>query len=100
MAAAQRGAKHLFKEGYQFLKSGVGLVDIVDKTYLQSDMFTPAQPPKADALMSVMDSINAKYGTGSVHTAAEGVKKKWAMRQSYRSPSYTTSWNALPKIQC
>nr|WP_254722342.1 Y-family DNA polymerase [Gilvimarinus xylanilyticus] len=100
VAAAQRGAKHLFKEGYQFLKSGVGLVDIVDKTYLQSDMFTPAQPPKADALMSVMDSINAKYGTGSVHTAAEGVKKKWAMRQSYRSPSYTTSWNALPRIQC
>ncbi|MDO6572167.1 Y-family DNA polymerase [Gilvimarinus sp. 2_MG-2023] len=100
VAAAQRGAAHLFKEGYQFLKSGVGLVDIVDKTYLQADMFTPAQPAKANALMQVMDSINTKYGSSTVHTAAEGVRKKWAMRQSYRSPSYTTCWQDLPKISC
>jgi len=100
VAAAVQGAAQLFKEGYLFLKSGVGLVDIIDKTHRQADLFTRAQPIKSDTLMQVMDSINAKYGSNTIHTAAEGVNKKWAMRQGYRSPSYTTNWRELPKAFC
>lgn len=100
ISAAQRGIRHLFQPGYRFLKAGVGLIDILDKTYTQADLFTPAQSPRADALMNIMDGINRKYGRGTVHTAAEGVKKKWAMRQGYRSPGYTTRWEELPRIKC
>jgi len=50
--------------------------------------------------MNIMDGINLKYGRGTVHTAAEGVQKKWAMRQGYRSPGYTTRWEELPRIKC
>jgi hypothetical protein len=31
---------------------------------------------------------------------AEGVVRKWAMRQHYKSPSYTTKWAELPVVMC
>ncbi len=42
--------------------------------------------------MAVMDKINHYYGKNSIYLAAEGVHKKWAMRQAYRSPAYTSCW--------
>jgi len=48
--------------------------------------------------MTVLDSINSRYGKGALHIAASGGTKKWAMRQQYLSPAYTTRWADLPVI--
>lgn len=97
---ARFAIKSLYREGFQFIKSGVGLIEIVDKKYVQADMFFAGQGEKSDLMMGVLDSINRKYGRSTVFTAAEGVEKKWRMKQEHKSPAYTTRWDELPKVRC
>ncbi len=93
-------ARYLVKPGITYMKAGVGLLDLSSRQHQQLDLFHPGQPPKAHQLMAVMDKINTTFGKNSLYIAAEGVHKKWAMRQAYRSPSYTSRWDELPVIQC
>jgi DNA polymerase V len=97
---ARYAIEKLYTPGYAYLKSGVGLIDIIDKDFYQGDIFCPGQSVKADKLMSILDQVNKKYGKGTIHTAAEGLQKKWAMQQNFRSQSYTTSWQDLPLSIC
>jgi len=91
--------KKLFQPGNPYQKSGVGLIEIIDKNGLQLDLLS-APPAESEQLMKTMDRINKKYGTGTITTAAEGINKRWKMRTEYRSPSYTTSWKELPTVKC
>lgn len=95
---ARQAVGQIYRDGYSYLKAGVGIVDMVDRQFLQKDMFTAAQSQSADQLMSLLDTINQRFGRGSVQLAGEGVNKKWAMRQAYRSPSYTTKLSDLPVV--
>lgn len=97
--AATQAVTSLYKPGLEFIKSGIGLIDISDRHFTQNDLFLAGQTIATDKLMSAMDVINKKFGRGTIHTAAEGINKKWAMRQSKKSPEYTTRWDQLPKIK-
>lgn len=99
-AIARTAIQHIFKPGVAYIKAGIGLLDLSSKKHQQLDMFHSGQSAKTDQLMTVMDKINTIYGKNSIYAAAEGVHKKWAMRQAYRSPSYTSQWDELPEIQC
>lgn len=96
--AARQAIAYLYRDGLRFQKAGIGLVDIKPKKQLQFDLFHAGQSKKRDQLMTVLDSINSRYGKGTLHTAASGGTKKWAMRQRYLSPAYTTRWSDLPVI--
>src|SRR5690606_25211036 len=54
--AARQGIRQLYQEGYQYLKSGIGLVDLIDPAYTQSDLFCSGQPARADKLMVTLDA--------------------------------------------
>ncbi len=97
---ARSAIEQLFKPGVAYIKAGVGLLELTAKKHQQLDMFQPGQSSKTDQLMKVIDKINTNYGRNSIYVAAEGVHKKWAMRQAYRSPSYTSQWDELPEIKC
>ena len=96
--AARQAITHLYREGFRFQKAGIGLIDIKPKKQLQFDLFHAGQSKKRDQLMTVLDSINSRYGKGTLHIAASGGTKKWAMRQRHLSPAYTTRWADLPVI--
>lgn len=53
---------------------------------------------RSEALMSVLDGINRKYGRGTMYLAAEGVEKCWQMRRGNLSHAYTTDWNGLAVV--
>ena len=44
---ARFAVEKLYKPGYAFLKSGVGLIDIADKEFFQTDLFCEGQRVKA-----------------------------------------------------
>ncbi len=90
----------LFKPGKRFMKAGVGLIEMLDKRFYQFDLLHSGQSIKADKLMSLLDGVNQRYGSGTIHLAAEGFTKKWYMRQNYTSPGYTTRWHELPVVRC
>lgn len=92
--------KSIYEEGHLYSKSGVGLVEIIDRSITQFDLFSRGQSAESETLMRVIDSINKRYGRGSIFTAAEGVDRKWVMNQNFKSPSYTTNWNQLPVVKC
>jgi len=96
---ATKAVTSLYKPGREFIKSGIGLIDISDRQFTQNDLFSAGQPISSDKLMGTIDEINARFGRGTIHTAAEGINKKWSMRQSKKSPEYTTRWDQLPKIK-
>ena len=48
--------------------------------------------------MAVVDEVNTRFGRGTVFLAREGTRRPWAMRQAFRTPSYTTRWEELPGV--
>lgn len=100
IAYATYAVRQLYKQGYEFLKAGVGLIDIHQKTQQQVDLFTPAQSVKSERLMSVIDKVNSLYGRGTVFCAAEGTHQKWKMKQTRKSPLFTALWSDVPMVIC
>ncbi|MFN7402511.1 MAG: DUF4113 domain-containing protein [Alphaproteobacteria bacterium] len=45
-----------------------------------------------------MDGLNRKYGSGTLHYAAQGITPKWRMRRDLKSPCYTTRLSELCRV--
>ena len=61
--------------------------------------------PEADAkqreLMKAVDSVNDRFGRGTVRSAAEGAFDAfWHMRRQKMSPHYTTRWDDMRVAFC
>jgi len=48
----------------------------------------------------VMDMLNKRIGRGTVYQESTGIKLDWGLRAEYRSPSYTSRWENIPKAIC
>lgn len=91
--------KQLYKPDLNYAKAGVMLDQLVPAEGVQTDLFSQMkQSPKSNKLMMTMDSINQKMGKETIKLASEGFKRPWKMRQENKSPSYTTNWSQLIKI--
>ena len=100
MEHARPVLKALWKDGYRYAKAGIILNGLVSEGMGQGHLFVSRPAPKNNAVMSVMDQLNARMGRGTVFQAAIGIKRDWALRADHRSPSYTTRWQDLPKVRC
>lgn len=97
---ARQGMAQLYRPGAAFAKCGIGLLDIRDRQFYQFDLFSPGQGAQTDALMTVIDGVNKKYGRDAIIFGAEGLTGKWTMRQHRLSPGYTAAWRDIPRIAC
>jgi DNA polymerase V len=97
---AVKTVKKLYSPGHEFLKAGVGLIELADRKHHQFDMLCTGQSAKTDKLMDVIDSINKQEGKGALFLAAQGINKPWYMRQQFTSPQYTTKWQDIPTAVC
>ncbi|MCB1080589.1 MAG: DUF4113 domain-containing protein, partial [Chlamydiia bacterium] len=86
----------IFQESENYKRAGVLISDFVSREDSQLDFF--AKETAKDQLMQTVDQIQARYGEALLSFAGEGVGKKWKSTPSNRSPSYTTSWKELLKI--
>jgi DNA polymerase V len=93
--AAQWGLGKIYRPGYAYQKAGVALLDISRAAQVQGSLF---QAPANPALMRVMDRINAIWGSGTLHSAAEGVHQPWRMKRERMSRRCTTHWSELIEI--
>lgn len=99
VAAALYGLKRIYKPGYAYKKCGVMFMDLSPQHQRQASLFSQVDDiaHHSDALMSVLDSINAKYGRDTLTVAVAGTRKDWAARAENKTPCYTTRWSELPK---
>lgn len=88
----------MWKPGYGYKKAGIMLSEITSAEQQQGDLLAP-QVAQDDKLMGALDSLNERYGRGTVKLSAQGTSQLWQMRQDSKSPAYTTDWNGLPAVR-
>lgn len=97
---AVKGLKTIYKKGYNYKKTGILLLDIVQENKIQLDLFNNNE--KSDInnnLSSIIDNINVKYGKNILKYAGGGINQDWKMKRGKLSPEYTTNWQDLPKAK-
>lgn len=99
ITAARSAVTRLYKEGFAYIKAGIGLLDLVDKREYQPDLFVGGPTEDAQALMATLDRVNRRIGKGTLFLGAQGVRKPWYMKQQFCSKQYTTSWSEIPTVK-
>jgi DNA polymerase V len=88
----------LYRHGYAYRKLGVLLSQLVPVGCVQPSLFVDCGPGE-DNLMTVMDSLNARYGRGTLALASALPRGDWAMARRRLSQRWTTSWDEIPLVQ-
>ncbi|MDI5832620.1 Y-family DNA polymerase (plasmid) [Shewanella xiamenensis] len=90
--------ENLFEEGVAYYRVGVGLTIAGKETQIQKDMFIEQETNPAK--MKVLDTLNERFGIGTLFMASEGDidKHSWLSRREYLTPSYITRWSDIPVI--
>lgn len=89
--------ERIFKPGYQYKKAGVMLSEIAPASQRQGDLLD-AGPASNDRLMQALDTLNQRYGRGTVKVSSQGAYQGWQMLQERKSPNYTTCWEEVPSV--
>lgn len=97
---ALAGLEKVYRPGFPYAKAGVMLGELVSKDREQFDLFgtVPEQSTRNDALMSVLDAVNRKFGRKALGSAAALTEGHWRMKQQHRSPAYTTQWGEILRL--
>lgn len=97
-AAALQGLAFIYREGYQYKKAGVMLMDLQANTISQGALFD-SQPTREQSarVMATLDALNRRFGRDALHIGSAGLVQRWAMKADNKTPCYTTRWNELPK---
>lgn len=106
-------AKAMMRKGQQYKRGGVGLADLVRSEQRQPDLFSAADS-RRERSIDVLDKINAKFGRGTMGLGASGWRvggarpgeprrggkdAQWRPILKALSPSYTTRWDQLLRVQ-
>jgi DNA polymerase V len=91
--------RRIYRPGYAYQKAGVMLSELRPSALRQASLFSGQEDAgRAARLMAAMDSLNHRYGRGTLRVAAEGVSTRWRMKRERLSPGYTTDWAGLPVV--
>ncbi len=102
LAAALPLAERLFRPHKPLQKAGVLLQDLRPVELLQHHLLVPLPPEqqrRREALMAAVDSLNRRYGSGTVQWAACGLRPRWTMRRSRLSRAATTRLSDVPVVR-
>ncbi|MDO7846276.1 Y-family DNA polymerase [Hymenobacter sp. M29] len=93
----------VWQPGTVYVKAGVVLDGFEKGGNEQLSLFAPDRHERVERLMQKLDSLNSRFGKGSVLVAtALGSSTKhagpWKGQQQHRTPAYTTKWNELWEI--
>ena len=96
--AALAALKHIYREGLAYKRAGVMLLDLVEAGQAQVCLFD-TQDPRDDKLIEAFDAINDRLGPGTIQFGPAAQAAAWRSSSAFRSPSYTTRWEDIPKIR-
>ena len=94
---AVKGLKAIYKEGYQYKKAGVIVMDLTPENEHQLNLFIH-ENPKHKALMKVVDQLNLTIGQKKLKLACQDLGRTWKMNQEKLSPRYTTRLDEIITI--
>ena len=93
--------RQIYTQGYEYKKAGFMLMDLCDSGSYQGDLLSGVLMPETSPMMTVLDTINRKFGTNTLRPATSDLgNNQWKMKQQNPSPKYTTCWNDIVKVHC
>jgi DNA polymerase V len=96
--AAQLGLNAIWRDGFQYKKAGVMLLDLARAGQVQGGLFDRPDSPRAQARMRALDHLNRRFGRDTVGYAAAGVARPWKMKRGSLSPRYSSCWDELISV--
>ncbi|STM39422.1 SOS mutagenesis and repair protein [Escherichia coli] len=98
--AATRSLDAIWQAGHRYQKAGVMLGISSVRESRSSILFDDNAPrPGSEQLMTVMDTLNAKEGRGTLYFAGQGIQQQWQMKRAMLSPRYTTRSSDLLRVK-
>ena len=105
MHAVLVGMRQMYEPGFQLIKAGVMLLDLMADNIGQGELdlesasaYQAREALGRARLMATMDTLNRQLGKGTLRMASSGVDdhhRLWGMRQERRTPRYTTRWDEV-----
>ena len=98
--AAVRVLDRIFRPGFKYSKAEVMLLNLCQRGEYTDDLFATSQPAEATRVMTVLDQINSRWGSGTLRSASVPANPEWGMRREMMSQSFTTRLDQLWSITC
>lgn len=95
---AGKGFDIIYKEGYNYLKCGVIVMDLVPEDEVQGSLFMNTNK-NVEIVMKAMDKVNKTLGKDVVHLAVQGFEKTYRLKSEHLSQRYTTDINHILKVK-
>ena len=84
--AAGDGITSIYRPGFQLIKAGVMLLDIMPATVRQGELdFGDADSPCKANLMATLDALNQRFGRGAVGIASVGLPRSHRGDRTFRA---------------
>lgn len=96
---ALKGLEIIYREGFNFMKCGVMVLNLIPEDQLQYGLFDQADREKNKTVMETLDQVNKAFGRDFVRFAAQGFDRKYRLKAQYLSQRYTTNVNELLTIK-
>lgn len=100
MQHALDALEKMYRPNFYYKKAGVIITEIISDGQKPLDLFATHNNHKSEQLMGAIDSVNEKYGRGTVRMTIELSDNKWKMHRDLLSPQYTTDINQIIDINC
>lgn len=98
--AASEAVDRLYRAGFRYSKAEVLLLNLCQRGEYTDDLFAVSQPESSERVMTVLDSINAKWGRSTMRLASVPTSADWGMRREMMSQSFTTRVDQLWTVYC
>ena len=99
LSAALVALSRVYRPGVPYKKAGVLMLGLTDPEKRPPRFIGETGPVRDGRVMKALDSINAKFGAGSINTGQIKRPRNWIMNQQFRSQRFTTRWDELPKVR-
>jgi DNA polymerase V len=95
---AMKGFDIIYKEGFNFKKAGILVLDLIPENSFQHNLFESENKVRNIKIMKSLDGINKYFGKDLIKFATQGYQRNWKLRQEKLSPCYTTNINQVLTI--
>ncbi|KPM46798.1 Y-family DNA polymerase [Jiulongibacter sediminis] len=95
---AEMGLRKIYREGYEYKKAGVMVMNLTPEQNKQVCLFGNTNPIHQPA-MQVIDGLNARLGMKKVKLASQNQGRTFKMRQEKLSPYYTTRLSDVIRVK-
>lgn len=100
LQVAGSAVQRIYRQGYQYQKAGVMLLDLITAQQQQLSLLDTPQSERerqrSQQLMATIDALNQRMGRGTIKLGAPSPGATWQLRCAKLTQRYTTHWDELP----